>query len=136
MRPTEFLNRLVSRFADMDESQLSELHADATKDYKERLTIAQSKEISNLARLKEIERKSIDKDAPEPRAFEKITVQDKMIMKCEHWATRYGLALGYIVSIPIIRAYMNGDAEPEGEGGGDDMEFLRLLSAYQKMKKS
>lgn len=140
MRPHEFIHRIVSHFSEMDESEARDLHSDATQDYKDRLDAAKAKEISNMERLKEVNAHTDwerDKKGVEPtvRRIETLNVQDRLVLKCESWMVRYGFAIAFIVIYPIVRGYMNGEEGGEEGEGGQELEFMKLFTAYQKMKK-
>ena len=73
---------------------------------------------------------------PDPKfvapPLETLTLGDKVTMYSEKWYSRYGFAMLYVLSVPVIRDYMNGDdSEEEGEDD-DDLETLQMLRMMQK----
>ena len=136
MRSFRYLHAIISRFAPMDESEALELHGEAQKAYTEQLDSAKIKLANNEKRQMLIAKNA---ENPDPKfvapPLETLTLGDKVTMYSEKWYSRYGFAMLYVLSVPVIRDYMNGDdSEEEGEDD-DDLETLQMLRMMQKMKK-
>lgn len=136
MRVHKLMHQVVMRFSAMDESEALELWTEADKDYKEAVDQAKAKKRWNAQRLVDI---ANNKDKPDykPVAEQVLTVQDKMVMLAEKWYARYGFAIAYIVMVPMIRDYMNGDQDGQREMDEDEemlmmMKMMRNMKRYQK----
>lgn len=132
MRIFKLVHQITSRFADMDESELNDLYGEAQHDYKEALARAKAKEISNTKRATAIAKNNDNpQDGFVPPKEEKFTVADRAVLLAEKWYVRYGIAISYIVIVPLIRDYMNGG---EDMGQDEESEMMEFAQAYAKMK--
>lgn len=135
MRIFRLLHQVTLRFSAMDESEAMSLNTEAEQAYNEALAKAKSKVIWNDERTKEIAANAgkPEYQAPKPQV---LTVSDKLLLTSEKWYMRYGFAMVYIVAVPMIRNYMNGESEGDGSEVDEMEDFMRFYSNYKRFSKS
>lgn len=133
MRLYDLLHNVVMNFAEMDPSEAERVKADAIKDYDERLAEAKSKQINNAKRVE-----ALAKQKENPGAeivvppYQQLNKIDTLILKAEGWVMRYGVAIAYIVIMPLIRSWMNNGTM--GDDDNEDKEFEKMMGFFAKYR--
>lgn len=139
MRFYRLFHQLVTRFSAMDESEAVSLHGEAEKSYMDEVAEAKSKKANNIKRAELIAANAAapSKDFVAPKE-EILTAGNRLALLAETWYMRYGFAISYIVAVPAVRDYMNGESgsDEDNDEDAEMMDMLKMMQKYKKYKKS
>ena len=126
MRIYELFHELINKFVPMDDMTKNSLKNDAGNFYTKAVKEAEDITMHNeTAKLYNEAHKDKENFTPEP--MKTMPLKAKIIGFCESWYMRYLFAALFVLLVPKIKAYLNGDPNPEDDedDSQDDMaEFL------------
>lgn len=137
MRLNTFFYKFVEKHAELDPAELENLRNDGQNSYNQTLAKANAKIVINIKRTEEIAANAGIPDY-KPNKLEVFTWEEKLVLKCENWIIRYGIAYLSMFLQPIVRAYMNGELESKEIHDDETQRAARLLKLMDAMdmKKS
>lgn len=137
MRIYELLHALVDKFVPMDEVTKSQLRNDAMSFYSkvvdEKLRIeGQIKEALQWNNNEELKK---EKDF-KPMSVPTLSLKHKVTGMFEQWYMRYLFAILFVVLVPKIKDFMNGEKdEPDDDDGDSEFEQYMNFKRMQKMNR-
>lgn len=131
MRLYELLHELIIKFAPMDSVQAGTLKNDAAAKYGKMLDTAETIVNQNEA-IRAVNEQN--KDNPEYTAKQEqpLTLVQKLVWMSNQWWARYIFAILFIVLVPMIRNYINGQKD---ENHDDEMSDLEKFMEFQRLNK-
>lgn len=131
MRIYELFHEVIVKFAPMDSVQAGTLKNDAAAKYGKLLDSAETIVQQNEATRALNEQ---NKDNPEwtPKQETPLTMVQKAVWFSNQWWARYVFAILFIVIVPMIRNYINGQKdEPEDE----EQSMLERFMEFERLNK-
>lgn len=131
MRIYELLHEVIVKFAPMDSVQAGTLKNDAAAKYGKLLDSAETIVQQNEATRALNEQ---NKDNPEwtPKQETPLTRVQKAVWFSNQWWARYVFAILFIVIVPMIKNYINGQKdEPEDE----EQSMLERFMEFERLNK-
>lgn len=132
MRIYELLHEVIVKFAPMDSVQAGTLKSDAAAKYGQLLDTAETIVQQNEA-IKALNEQNKDNQDWTPKQETKLTLTQRLIWMSNQWWARYVFAILFIILVPVIRNYINGQKdEPED----DEQSMLERFMEFERMQKS
>lgn len=134
MRVYELVHELINKFVPMDELTKVSLKNDAAAFYSKSVAEKEQLERQNKEALDFNEKFKNEKDF-KPERINPLKMQHKVIDVFESWYMRYIFAILFVILVPKIKDYINGDNQPIEEEDNDSDELSQYLE-FKRFKQS